>query len=179
MSALAQFSQPDAVLAVDVLDHLDVQLASARRLLQVVLEQSQAIRDRDVQAVVTLTGLLQAELQRRVLIETERARLLERAGLRLGIDAGSVTIELLMEIMDPVSAAEAGSRSAELRGMLDEIQREHHVNRVLMNQELAFLDHLMRLADEDNKLGYGAGGEASRLQSPRLSSRHRVLDMEV
>lgn len=144
-----------------------------------MLEQSQAIRDRDVQAVVTLTGLLQAELQRRSLIEGERTRLLERAGVRLGVGPGSVTIELLLEIMDPVSAGEAAVRSAELRGLLEQIQREHHVNRVLMNQELAFLDHLLRLSDEDDQLGYDSVGDHSRLSPPRLSPRHRVLDVEV
>jgi hypothetical protein len=74
--------QFDAALTTDVITHLDAQLVSARRLLQIVLEQGAAIRARDVQQVVSLTGMLQAELQRRALIERDRARLLERAGAR-------------------------------------------------------------------------------------------------
>jgi hypothetical protein len=50
-----------------------------------------------------------------------------------------------------MSAAEAErvqASSAELRGLLAEIAREHGINRALMRQELAFLDHLVRLVGE-------------------------------
>jgi hypothetical protein len=179
MSALAVTDQPDIVFTNDVIAHLDAQLASARRLLAIVLEQGAAIRKRDVQNVVALTGMLQAELQRRALIERDRARLLERAGARLGIAPAAVSIGLLDAVIDPQRVDEAHARSAELRGMLEEIQREHHVNRALMNQELAFLDHLLRLADSDRHLGYDSAGDHNRMRAPRLASRHRVLDLEV
>jgi hypothetical protein len=81
--------------------------------------------------------------------------------------------------MSPELAETARARSAELRGLLEEVQREHHVNRALMNQELAFLDHLLRLADADGQLGYDSAGDRSRATAPRLVSRHRVLDLEV
>jgi hypothetical protein len=81
--------------------------------------------------------------------------------------------------MDPGRAPLAHARSAELRGILEEVQREHHVNRALMNQELAFLDHLLRLTDADRHLGYDSAGDHNRMTAPRLSSRHRVLDLEV
>ena len=44
----------------------------------------------------------------------------------------------------PAEATAALERSAELRGLLAEVVREHAINRVLMRQELAFLDHLTR-----------------------------------
>jgi len=169
----------DTVLTTDVIAHLDAQLVSARRMLQIVLDQSVAIRRRDVQNVVALTGLLQVELQRRAMIERDRARLLERAGARLGVAPGAVSIALLDAVMDPLRAPEAHARSAELRGLLEEVQREHHVNRALMNQELAFLDHLLRLTDSDRHLGYDAAGDHNRMTAPRLASRHRTLDLEV
>jgi len=169
----------DAVLTTDVIAHLDAQLVSARRMLQIVLDQSVAIRRRDVQNVVALTGLLQVELQRRAMIERDRARLLERAGARLGVAPGAVSIALLDAVMDPLRAPEAHARSAELRGLLEEVQREHHVNRALMSQELAFLDHLLRLTDSDRHLGYDAAGDHNRMTAPRLASRHRTLDLEV
>ena len=159
--------------------HLDAQLVSARRLLGIVLEQGAAIRRRDVEQVVSLTGMLQAELQRRALIERDRARLLDRAGAQLGVAPGAVSMSLLDAIMDPSRAELAHARSAELRGLLEEVQREHHVNRALMNQELAFLDHLLRLADSDRHLGYDSAGDHNRTNAPRLSSRHRTLDLEV
>src|ERR1700761_4733697 len=179
MSTLTVTDQSDIVFTNDVIAHLDAQLASARRLLAIVLEQGAAIRRRDVQNVVSLTGMLQAELQRRALIERDRARLLERAGARLGIAPSGVSISLLDAVIDPQRVDEAHARSAELRGMLVEIQREHHVNRALMNQELAFLDHLLRLADSDRHLGYDSAGDHNRMRAPRLGSRHRVLDLEV
>lgn len=179
MSALAVIDPADTVLTGDVIAHLDAQLASARRLLGIVLEQGAAIRRRDVQNVVSLTGMLQAELQRRALIERDRARLLERAGARLGIAPTAVSISLLDAVMDPQRVGEAHARSAELRGMLEEIQREHHVNRALMSQELSFLDHLLRLTDADQNLGYDCAGDHHRMRAPRLAGRHRVLDLEV
>lgn len=138
MSALPVEHRADPVLTVEVLTHLDAQLVSVRRLLQVVLSQGAAIRRRAVSEVVSLTGVLQAELQRRKLLEDERARLLERAGIRLGLPAGGVTLTLLEQLMDPKSAQDARERSAELRGLLEQVQREHYVNRALMSQELAF-----------------------------------------
>lgn len=172
-------AQGDAVLTGDVLAHLDRQLAAARRLLGVVLEQGAAIRARDVRNVVQLTGILHAELQRRQLLEGDRARLLERAGARLGVSAASVTLNLLEGLMDPAAAAVASARSAELRGLLDEVHREHYCNRVLMSQELAFLDHLLRLAGGGGDLGYDAAGDRSKATPSLVAGQHRVLDLEV
>jgi hypothetical protein len=168
----------DDTLGAEVLAHLQAQLVSARRLLSLVIEQGAAIRDRNVQQVVNFTGLLQAELQRRSAIEVERIRLLQHAGVLLGVDPGEVTLSLLGRLLPADAAEVAHAMSGELRGMLAVIQREHHVNRVLMNQELAFLDQLLRLADADGHLGYDSAGD-SRTAPPRLAGRHRVLDMEV
>jgi FlgN protein len=168
----------DAVFTGDVLAHLDAQLIAARRLLQVVLEQGAAIRNRDVRGVVQLTGVLQAELQRRQLLETQRLHLLQRAGTRLGVPGGSVTLALLETLMDPESALLAGARSAELRGLLETVQREHHVNRALMSQELAFLDHLLKLAGVSGDESYNAGGDRLATTAADHTGR-RVFDLEV
>jgi hypothetical protein len=177
MSEAVLQGQSDAVLSGEVLAHLEVQLVAARRLLQVVLEQGAAIRNRDVRGVVQLTGVLQAELQRRQLLETQRLMLLQRAGTRLGVPAGSVTLALLETLMDRDSALMAGARSAELRGLLETVQREHHVNRALMGQELAFLDHLLKLAGVGGDESYTAGGD--RLASTVAQhTGHRVFDLE-
>jgi flagellar biosynthesis/type III secretory pathway chaperone len=178
LSALQVTDQVDSPLCIEVIAHLDAQLVSVRRLLQVVLEQGAAIRRRDVANVVTLTGILQAELQRRKLIEDERARLLERAGIRLGLPAGGVTLALLERLMDAQSAQGARARSAELRGLLEEVQREHYVNRALMNQELAFLDHLLRLAGQGGDTVYDATGERPTARRPAMAT-HRMFDLEV
>jgi 6,7-dimethyl-8-ribityllumazine synthase len=170
--------QADSVLTSDVLTHLEAQLSSVRGLLQVVLEQGTAIRERNVPAVVTLTGVLQGELQRRSTLEQERARLLERAGSRLGVSAGAVTLGLLTELMEPEAAALAEAKSAELRGLLEVVQREHYCNRALMSQELAFLDHLLRLAGIGGETRYGSAGDRVATTAAQATG-HRVLDVEV
>jgi hypothetical protein len=178
MSSPAVYERADAVLTTEVIAHLEAQLVAARRLLQVVLEQGAAIRNRDVRAVVQLTGILQAELQRRQLLETERLALLQRAGVRLGVPGASVTLALLETLMDPDSALTAGARSSELRGLLETVQREHHVNRALMSQELAFLDHLLKLAGLGGHQSYNAGGDRLATTAAEVTG-HRVFDLEV
>jgi FlgN protein len=178
MSHTVLHERADAMLSTEVIAHLEAQLVAARRLLQVVLEQGAAIRNRDVRGVVQLTGVLQAELQRRQLLETERLGLLQRAGARLGVPGASVTLALLETLMDPESAQVAGARSAELRGLLETVQREHHVNRALMSQELAFLDHLLKLADVAGHESYDAGGDRLATTVSRVTGR-RVFDLEV
>jgi hypothetical protein len=177
MNEAVLHGQADAALTGEVLAHLEAQLVAARRLLQVVLEQGAAIRNRDVRAVVQLTRILQAELQRRQLLETQRLMLLQRAGTRLGVPAGSVTLALLETLMDTDSALLAGARSSELRGLLETVQREHHVNRALMSQELAFLDHLLKLAGVGGDESYTAGGDR-RASTMVQHTGHRVFDLE-
>ncbi|MBV9606561.1 MAG: flagellar export chaperone FlgN [Solirubrobacterales bacterium] len=178
MIEVALHAESDAALTVEVLGHLEAQLVAARRLLQVVLEQGVAIRNRDVRGVVQLTGVLQAELQRRQLLENQRLMLLQRAGSRLGVPGGAVTLALLETLMDPQSALQAGARSAELRGLLETVQREHHVNRALMGQELAFLDHLLKLAGMGGDESYNAGGDRLATNAAQHTG-HRVFDLEV
>jgi hypothetical protein len=161
-----------------VVAHLDVQMISARRLLSIVLEQGGAIRARAVHKVVALAGLMQAELERRAVIDNERAGLLARAGDRLGIDPDDVTLARLCTIVDEETADALRQRSSSLRDVLREIRREHEINRGLMSHQLAYLDHLFSLADIDRTLGYGAAGRP-RKASTRLTMSHRVLDLEV
>jgi hypothetical protein len=167
----------DALLTRDVIAHLAAQLTSARTLLAVVLEQGKAIRARNVQGVVRYAGELQAELQRRRQIEQDRFHLLQRAGGRLGVSSGAVTVELLTALMDPPSAQLARSRSAELRGMLGEVQREHIVNRTLMSQHLAFLHHLLRLVDIGDSGAYGSAASPPSSQAGPTIGARRILDM--
>lgn len=177
MTAISGGHRVDAVLTRDVLSHLGAQLESARRMLAIVLEQAAAIRQQDVPAVVRLATSLQTEMHRREVVEAERLQLLERAGTQLGVSAGDVSIAMLANLMDDESAEVARNRTAELRGMLLEIQREHTTNRALMQQELAFLDHLLRLAG--NAGGYDSGGDQSRVRRRRPLMQQPVFDLEA
>jgi hypothetical protein len=179
MLAAPQADPADAILSRDVLAHLDAQLLAGRRLLQLVLEQGAAIRRRDVENVVRLAGVLQAEIQLRKQLDDQRTFLLARAGARLGVSAGSVSITLLEGVMESDAATEARLKSSELRGLLEELQREHTLNRALMSQELAFLDHLLRLADGDSRLGYDAAGDHRAAPVSVSASHRRVFETEA
>jgi hypothetical protein len=94
------------------------------------------------------------------------------------VPGGSVTLALLETLMDRDSALLAGARSSELRGLLETVQREHHVNRALMSQELAFLDHLLKLAGIGGDESYSAGGDRLATSAAQHTGR-RVFDLEV
>jgi hypothetical protein len=164
-----------------VLAHLDAQVDSAQRLLAVVLEQGAAIRARDVHAVVRFAGLLHGEMSRRQRIEQERSRLLEHSGALLGIAPEAVTLTRLATLMDATSAELATRRSAQLRGLLHELQREHSCNRALMRLELSFLDHLMTSLALDGAHGYDPQGSTSSTSSggSRARGQLHVLDLRA
>ena len=173
MTALAPLPVP-AALVGDVLLHLEVQILSARRLLGSILRQGEAIKDHDVEAVLARLTEMQTEMSLRARLEEERTALLVEAGGRLGVSAAGVTLDGLTRLMGPAEAETARTRSAELRGLLDEITREHGINRALMRQELSFLDHLVRLIGQEPERGYRppAGPGEGR-------SAYPVLDLQA
>jgi hypothetical protein len=162
----------DAHLSRALLIHLDAQIASARRLYASILAQGKAIRGRDVETVVARLSDVKTEMSLRATLEEERTDLLVRAGMTLGVPAPNVTLEAITTLMPPAEAAHARQRSAELRGLLAEIAREHGINRALMRQEMAFLDHLVRLLGQEPEAGYGPAGSDK-------SSIHRVVDAQA
>jgi len=166
-------------LGEEILAHLDAQIASAQGLLGVVLEQGAAIRARDVQAVVRLAGILRGEMGRRQLLEEERGRLLARCGERLGVAAETVTLQELLTLMDGARADRAAARSAELKGLLHELQREHTTNRAIMQIELGFLDHLMAMLALDGVNGYDTRGTSTSIARGRPDGGLHVLDLRA
>ena len=164
-------------ISADVLAHLDSQLGSARRLLAQILRQSGAIRRRDVDAVLATMTDIQGEMASRGRLESERTELLWRAGSALGVPGEAVTLAELTGLMEPHEADDARGRSAELRGLLSEIEREHAINRALMRQELAFLDHLMRELGGEIDTGYAPPANGNPRPAPRAP--FRTLDLEA
>jgi hypothetical protein len=163
-------------LGAAVIEHLDEQIASGRRLLAAILAQGKAIREQDVETVVQKLADIKTEMDLRARLDTVRSGLLESAGRSLGVPAPAVTLEALTTLVAPLEAASARERSAELRGLLEEIAREHGINRALMRQELSFLDHLIRLVGGEPEGAYtpdAAGGPAP------APARHRVLNVQA
>ncbi len=164
----------------EVLGHLNAQVASARHLLDLILQQGRAIRERDVDAVLARLGAIQAEVERRTHLEAARTDLLTRAGTALGVPAQTVTMKQLTTLMAPNEAQHALARSAELTGLLNEVAREHGVNRALMRQELTFLSHLTRLVGASEPEGaYRPPAVATNGAAPRATRSHRLLDLQA
>jgi hypothetical protein len=179
VSAALLPSAPAATgLGPALLAHLDDQLASTGRLLQIVLAQATAIRDRDVDTVLSAITEIQGEMDRRAGLERVRAQILTHAGAQLGVQAPVVTLDAICSLIAPTDALAARERSAQLRGMLAEVGRQHQANRILMRQELSFLEHLTRLLGGEEHGGYappGAGAPAH----PASANPHRVLDLQA
>jgi flagellar FlgN protein len=185
VTALAPQAQAATQVGAAILHHLDEQLASTRRLLEHVLRQGQAVRARRVDEVLTVMAEIQGEMERRGRMDRDRTAILTHAGARLGIAPHQVTLDAMSGLLSAAEAPEARRRSAELRGLLAEVAREHAVNRALMKQELSFLDHLTRLmgggGGQDG--GYRPPGEtrgafAAAPLSPRPSAL-RALDLQA
>ena len=172
MIAAPDQPRTDAELSAAVLAHLDVQIDSARRLLASILAQGASIRARDVEGVVARLAEVKTEMTQRADLEEQRTNLLVRAGIALGVPAPQVTLDAMTMLMPVNEGARARQRSAELRGLLAEIAREHGINRALMRQELAFLDHLVRLIGQEPDTGYRPGGTEP-------VPTHRVIDAQA
>jgi hypothetical protein len=147
-----------------LLEHLDRQLVSSRRLLQVVLGQSDAIRRQDAESVLASLADVQTEMAARERLERERDELVGRAAVSLGRRPDEVDLESILTLVSPADAAEARAKSAELKGLLAEVARIHGANRVLIRQELTFLDHLMRVMSGTPPAGYSPFGQATTVQ---------------
>jgi hypothetical protein len=163
-------------IEISLLAHLDAQMASARKLLQLVLEQGAAIRARDAEAVLVRMNEIQAEMGRRSALEINRTALLQEAGRGIGRAAHEVTLEALCALVSPGAADLARRRSAELRGLLAEIAREHGINRALMRQELAFLSHLTRLMGAEPEGAYAPPAATAR---PAGAGAYRVVNLQA
>jgi len=144
-----------------LLDHLQRQLESSRRLLGIVLAQSAAIRRRDVESVLASLTDVQAEMGFRQRLEDERAVLLRSAAAERGVAPDTIDLEAMLVGAPAGEAAEARARSAELIGLVNETGRVHEQNRLLLKQELAFLDHLMRVLSGTPQAGYSPSGWAA------------------
>ena len=142
----------------DILMHLRTQVTSAQRLLQVLLAQRDSIRKQDAAGVLARLGDVQAELVVRERIEREREDLLRSAGNRLGVAPEALHLDDLLSASSGAEADEARSLSAELKGLLSEIADVHQQNKLLIRQELSFLDHLLRVLSGTPQGGYSAGG---------------------
>src|SRR5581483_4207035 len=105
------------------------------------------------------------EIAERAKLERERDRLLANAAAALGLAPDAVDLETLLQSEPADVAAQARAKSAELRGLVAEIGRVHTQNRVLIRQELAFVEHLMRALAGMPQGGYTPNGVGTHAPS--------------
>jgi hypothetical protein len=179
MTAALPAVRPQATLGGALLSHLGDQLASTERLLGHVMRQATAIRERDVDTVLSALTDIQSEMERRGALERTRGELLAHAAGRLGVAAHVITLDAMCTLLASDEAAAARDASAELRGMLAEVGRQHQANRILMRQELAFLEHLTRMLGGEEHGGYAPGGASAAPLHPGATAPHRVLDLKA
>ena len=141
-----------------LLEHLERQLQSARRLLQIVLAQGDAIRSQDVEGVLARLADVQTELANRTRLEAEREAILRDSAARMGLGVDDVELEHVIAGSADADQDRARAISAELKGVLGEAGRTHEQNQVLIRQELAFLGHLMRVMSGAPQAGYSPAG---------------------
>ena len=79
-----------------LVDHLQRQVESSRRLLAIVLAQSAAIRRRDVETILASLSDVQAEMAYRARIETERESLIQSAAAERSVAPETVDLEAML-----------------------------------------------------------------------------------
>jgi hypothetical protein len=144
----------------ELITHLSDQVASAERLLVNVTAQTDAIRTQDVPALLARLGDIQGELEVRKRLESERDRLIDAAAARRGVARDTIDLEALLDGMPPDAAAQARTMSTHLRKVLARVAQVHGSNRVLIKQELSFVDHLLRVLSGTPQAGYSPAGWA-------------------
>jgi len=78
---------------IDLVEHLERQSASSRRLLGIVLAQGESIRAQDVEGVLARLADVQAEMVKRVQLERERDDLLRQASAQLATSVDDLALE--------------------------------------------------------------------------------------
>ena len=144
-----------------LIEHLDRQVASSRRLLKIVLAQGESIRRQDVEGVLARLADVQTEMAQRTRIEIERDDLLRSEATRIGVAPETLDLEAMLAGRSAAEGIHARALSAELKGLLAEIGSVHDQNRVLLRQELTFLDHLLRVVSGSPQGGYSRVGWAA------------------
>lgn len=122
-------------------------------------------------AVIERLREIELEMGERRRLETERAELIAAAAALLALPADDVDLEVLVALGPSEEADTSRRLSAELKGIVGEIERRHIENRVLVRQELAFLDHLMRAIAGAPQGGYTMSQPAAPVYASTLDSR--------
>jgi hypothetical protein len=151
---------------IDLIAHLEAQVASAERLLATVNAQTEAIKTQDVPTLLARLGDVQSELSLRKALELERDQLINAAAVRRQAPVDTIDLEAMLDGLPPDICARARVLSTQLRSGLARVQQIHVSNRALIRQELTFVDHLLRVLSGVPQAGYSPGGWTTNAPRP-------------
>ena len=131
-------------------------------------------------------------------VERRRVALLQKTALKLGVRGHAQATELegqgrhradgggrgqlagesrsrldaMLTLEPQLDGQHARNLSAELKGLVTETSRVHDQNRLLVRQELSFLDHLMRVLSGTPQSGYSKTGSSATPQIANAVNAH-------
>jgi hypothetical protein len=162
-------------IAHEICLNLGEQTRVWRRLLDLSQAQLAALQQQDVHAVHALLQELEVAMLDRSRTEVRRSMLLEQAAAKLGMPAAQITRDHISAHCDEPLAQELARAAEELRALVVELDAVTARNAVMLEQELAIIDVLVRGATVDTsaRMTYGKAGVQD--EAPRL----RLLDAQV
>ncbi|MCW2927565.1 MAG: hypothetical protein JWM86_1533 [Thermoleophilia bacterium] len=146
-----------------------------RRLLDLSLAQLDALKSQNVHGVHAILQELEVTMLERSRTEVRRGILLQQAATMLDVPVEAITRDVLVEHVDPQLAASLVEAAEELRALVVELDAVVGRNTVLLEQELAIIEVMVRGATVDSSARVTYGKHGMQHEAPRL----RLLDAQV
>lgn len=158
-----------------ILANLDEQVRLYRHLLTLSTAQLEALQRHDVRAVHAILQEIELAMLERAKVERRRADLLMAIASELGVPLDEVTATLLSQISDAPVAEAIAAASTELRALIVELDLVVGKNRVLLEHELAIIDHMVKGMTTSAAVAPTYGKTGAQADAPRL----KILDAQV
>ena len=164
-----------SVAVQEIVLNLGDQVRLYHRLLDLAQAQLAALQQQDVRLVHAILQEIEMVMLDRSKVEQRRGVAINTVAAELGIPSDEITASLLQGIADVPLAQALESASAKLRGLVKELDVVVGKNRVLLEHELAVIDHMVKgmTAVPAANATYGKTGAQHEL--PRL----KILDAQV
>lgn len=154
--------------------NLEDQVRIYRQLLDLSQAQLVALRAQDVHAVHAVLQEIEVTMLERSKVEQRRSALLEAIARELGVPVAEVTASLLSQVADESVGAAIADASRRLGELVAELARVVERNRVILEQELAIIDHMVKgMTAVPAAPTYGQTGAQTEV------SRLKILDAKV
>lgn len=164
----------DASAINEIVVNLDDQVRVYRRLLDLSQAQLVALQAQDVRTVHAILQEIELAMLERSKVDQRRSEVLMHIAQQLGIALEDVTASLLQQRADAPIGEAIANASAELRGLVGDLDGVVARNRALLEHELAIIDHMVHgMTTVPDKPTYAADG------GQREAARLKLLDAQV